>query len=386
MAALRRAIAPQQPDQFGVGFDAGREPWHRLEAAGIIAPPTTDPVDKKVIVTSDRSIKIERAWRVQNQTMWNQYSAGVERIASDISKGPPIDSDGAPGATPAGCTTRKTVMEPAKPGVVGGCSVGGQRLEEAAHNGFIPKADGFTDAARLDVNEAFFLHGTSTGTLKDIVNGGFNERFAGKTGSIFGAGSYFAQDIEKADQYTREGDDRYHSDEGEPLHHLHSELYPGGADDHPGDENGGVCYLLVGRVALGYPIRTNGRYRDPVYGVGGNPQGQYQCVAMDRDASDTGYVFAGGLSSTSRELEKLPGARNLTSGVRYHSLVVETVKRGGRGTVERFREFVSFHDMYSYPEFVVAYRRCNRSQGEQPTSMRSSPDEPEPEPEPEPGF
>ena len=147
----------------------------------------------------------------------------------------------------------------------------------------------------------------------------------------------------------------FHSKPSESLYRLHSELYPGGKDDHPGDENGGVCYVLVGRVVLGYPIRTNGMYRDPELGFTG------QCVAMDRGASDDGLVFPGGLQRPiSRELTKLPGARNLTVGVRYHSLVVETVKRGGSGTVERFREFVSFNDTYSYPcaLHLLCFYRC----------------------------
>jgi len=36
-----------------------------------------------------------------------------------------------------------------------------------------------------------------------VLHEGFNERFAGANrGALFGAGTYFAEDIEKADQYT----------------------------------------------------------------------------------------------------------------------------------------------------------------------------------------
>jgi hypothetical protein len=38
----------------------------------------------------------------------------------------------------------------------------------------------------------------------------------------------------------------------------HKDLYPGGAPEHPGDAGGGMCYVLLSRVALGYTLRTKG--------------------------------------------------------------------------------------------------------------------------------
>lgn len=67
-------------------------------------------------------------------------------------------------------------------------------------------------------------------------------------------------------------------------------LYPGGADEHPGD----VCYALVCRVTLGYTIRTKGRH----------PSIKGQCTAMDPGTSSTNMVFA---TNACRELVKLPG-------------------------------------------------------------------------------
>ena len=66
-----------------------------------------------------------------------------------------------------------------------GCSKGGQALEQAAKEGF---AKGGEDAARRDVNEAFFLHGLPKAFLADVLRTGFNERYSGaNAGSLFGA-------------------------------------------------------------------------------------------------------------------------------------------------------------------------------------------------------
>ena len=151
-----------------------------------------------------------------------------------------------------------------------------------------------------------------------------------------GDGSYFAQDVEKADQYTRTGD-AAHGESG--LDRLHKDLYPGGASEHPGEENGGVCYVLVTRVALGYTLRTKGRFFDPA-----TRQFSKQCVAMDPGATENGLTFI----PSGRDLLNLPPPFG-TSGVRYHSLLAEVTKNGGAGTIQRFREFVTFNAAYTYP-------------------------------------
>ena len=128
------------------------------------------------------------------------------------------------------------------------------------------------------------------------------------------------------------------------LSDRHKELYPGGADEHPGDQYGGVCYMLVTRVALGYMLRTKGRYFDPT-----KKQWSKNCVACDPGATEDGLTFI----PSGRDLQKLPAPFD-SSGVRYHSLVAEVTQSGGTGTIERFREFVVFHGTYTYP-YVIAH-------------------------------
>ena len=131
-----------------------------------------------------------------------------------------------------------------------GCSRGGEALEEAAKRGFDPSGE---DSIRQDVNEAFLLHGLPSDALQKVVESGFNQNYSGaNAGSLFGDGCYLTQDIEKADQYTKEAEDQYDGSGNE----LHKMLYPGGASDHPGN----VSYVLICRVAMGYSIRTRGRF------------------------------------------------------------------------------------------------------------------------------
>jgi hypothetical protein len=53
------------------------------------------------------------------------------------------------------------------------------------------------------INEVYLLHHTpSHQALPIILDQGFNERFAGSNcGTLYGAGSYFAEDVAKTDQY-----------------------------------------------------------------------------------------------------------------------------------------------------------------------------------------
>lgn len=85
------------------------------------------------------------------------------------------------------------MMKPKVPGIDGpGCSEGGMRLEEAAQTGFTSHAEGQVadDAGRQDVNETFLLHGLPKAVVMDIVQNGFDERYAGANkGTLFGAGS-----------------------------------------------------------------------------------------------------------------------------------------------------------------------------------------------------
>ena len=60
------------------------------------------------------------------------------------------------------------------------------------------------------------------------------------------------------------------------------------------------------------------------------------------------------VSENARQLVKLKGYEQ--TGVHFHSLLAET-DRGG--AIERFREFVVFDGKYTYPEFLLAYKRVS---------------------------
>ena len=180
MQALRRAIAPQQPDEFGKGFDAGAKPWLDINLPLLSAPGTckrhpggSQTPNMRAVCTckSERGIKIMKAWRVQNEQIWKTYATARERVADDVSHGPPIDSNEPP------ICNRAKLMQPKQDGIVApGCSKGGLNLEEAGQNGFTQSGE---DAIRRDVNEAFLLHGMPKETLADVLRTGFNERYSG---------------------------------------------------------------------------------------------------------------------------------------------------------------------------------------------------------------
>jgi Ca2+-binding EF-hand superfamily protein len=182
LQALRYAVGPQRRAEFGKGFDKGKH-W--------------DPIPH-----THRHINVVKAWRVQNEPLWKTFSTARERVADDVSRGPSIDSNDAP------VCNRAKLMKPKQPHITPehrntatpGCSAGGLRLEEAAKYGFTQQ----DDAARDDVNETFLLHGIPKHAVADVLQNGLDPRYSGAHGTIFGAGSYFAQDIEKADQYNGE--------------------------------------------------------------------------------------------------------------------------------------------------------------------------------------
>jgi hypothetical protein len=127
------------------------------------------------------------------------------------------------------------------------------------------------------VNESYLLTGLPASTLHAVLQNGLNERFSGaNAGTMFGEGSYFAEDAGKCDQYTRAADVAYK--QRPELRSLHDLLYQSG-DEHPGD----VCYMLVCRVVLGYTLRTQHSC-----GHGSDGRG----TAMDAGATDDGTVFA----------------------------------------------------------------------------------------------
>jgi hypothetical protein len=163
---------------------------------------------------------------------------------------------------------------------------------------------------------------------------GLNERFSGaNAGTMFGEGSYFAEDAGKCDHYTRAADPSFKN--SAEMHSLHDLLYES-ADEHPGD----VCYILVCRAILGYALRTQKPCNHGQHGRG---------TAMDDGATDDNTVFA---TRRHKELKPLSGTE---PPLHHHSLLVEL-----GGQIYRYREFVIFHGEQIYPEYVVAYKRGRR--------------------------
>ena len=373
---IRCAVQSTMPHELGVGFDQGQE-WAKL---GFQL--TCDESGKRKLthkISGKPMIDIKKAWRVENRDLWRRYNGGVVKIVNDISRGPPLDSEKRPKIDSDEIATYEdpqvlnyppTMQHPSGFNNNGRHRNMGPRgpVDDACSKGGGGFTDHHTDAARRNVNEAFLLHGLPADTLHKVLTNGLSEKFSGQVGSLFGEGIYFAECIEKADQYAKEAEKYYV--ERDPLH---AQLYPGGADDHPGD----VCYALLCRVAMGYTIRTDRRAR--------RRPGDNQCIALDGlAASETGMVFA---TNGARELVALPPSQRSEGQIRpiyHHSLVVEL-----GGDVVRFREFVTMHGEYTYPEYVIAYKRIVTDSSrppdgidvDQPEPQEGVPPELEPEPE-----
>ena len=148
---------------------------------------------------------------------------------------------------------------------------------------------------------------------------GLNERFSGSSaGAVFGDGIYLAEDCGKADQYVDV--DAAWDAESE----LHKRLY-GRTQRHPGS----VFYMLVCRVAIGAPIRTQQRGE----------------TATSMDTKQKCFPV------TVRELADIPG---VSPPIFHHSLVAEL-----GSAIVRYREVIVFHGEYVMPQFLLAYQRCS---------------------------
>jgi len=379
-------VAPSRASEFGLGRDSG----HDWLDAGLLDP-------------DQRNIRLVKAWRLQNEAVLHNYNSGLETITGFVSQGPPIDADELP------------VHNLRKIGIR-------RQLDQSAESGFLPDGG---DKARRDVNEVFLMHGLPKSTLHKVLNEGFNERFASaNAGALFGEGTYFAEDIEKADQYTgaphRAGDaaraaaeladaqENYQRLAGLPrersparaeeqmrkeqawlsatkqlqdavdgLAYLKAKLYPGRAEE-PDD----VCYVLVCRVALGYTIRTKGRQWDPV-----TKRWSRQCKPMDGTSTTRPpqpteedmarcmkepdgtmmlppQVFVPNASGTDGVFDANT-ERELVCipGFSAQGLRYQSLLVETGESILRFREFVLFHGNYVYPEYVVAYKRVGTGAG-----------------------
>ena len=202
---------------------------------------------------------------------------------------------------------------------------------------------------RAECNEVRLLHGTSPQHLLNILKDGFNERYAGSTaGQLLGAGAYFAEQIDKADQYAVRDEGSlqgtYTAQTSKPhpvtyersaLQALHQQLYNAGTVVHQGD----VFYVVVSRVVLGEALSTlDAKSAVAPAGVKGKE------------------IFH---SVSKRELRKNP-----VSQKPFHSLIGESCPhpslpsgRCSHGCQLRRREFVTFHATRAYPEYVIAYKR-----------------------------
>ena len=127
-------------------------------------------------------------------------------------------------------------------------------LANGAHRSGLPTTTarielggGLSIACPVDeANEALLLHGTSMDKLLKVLTNGLNERYSGSNaGTAFGEGVYLAEDVGKCDQYCT-ADARWLS-----SCELHRRLF-GKHNPHPGN----LYYVLVCRVALGYPAIT----------------------------------------------------------------------------------------------------------------------------------
>jgi serine/threonine protein kinase len=290
---LRHMVAETRPDDFGKGLDSGAE-WQR---AGL--------------QEGNRHSQFVRAWRLENTVLWKQYQARVERTNADLSRGPALDA--LPAARRSG-PIRAALRE------------GGQSLE---------------GGLRPECAECFLMHGCPIDNLGNILANGLDQGFAGtNAGNAFGVGIYFAEDIEKCDQYTRCPAKRLKSAQLEALAPLFQTLY--GGDECA--EHDDVLFILVCRATMGYSIRTTG-YDIP---MDGRELGK-TAPTQPRDPSCP--------SPGSKSIFHQPRTRKKLIGVvdpitkdviqpllHHHSLIAE---KGVR--IQRFREFVLFDGSSVYP-------------------------------------
>ena len=121
----------------------------------------TDPVKLKRPgidrsgTTHDR-LKLACAWRLENPALWEKYMVGVQEVMNGMKR---IRQGGVASAGGVPPLTRRV-------------------------------ADALPGDLRVDVNEAFLMHGTNAGVLINILSTGMNERFAGTAaGAVYGEGS-----------------------------------------------------------------------------------------------------------------------------------------------------------------------------------------------------
>jgi len=241
---------------------------------------------------SYNGLALATAWRIEHPKSQRQYESALESVTEDMAS---LDARGA---------------------------LKGDEHLEGMPTRIVTESEGLAAASGRPLvgsaNETHLLHGTSADVLLSVLSKGLNERYSGSNaGTAFGDGVYLAEDVGKTDQYTRV-DRRFDRNNA-----LHQRLY-GKHHEHPGD----VYYVLVCRVALGYPARTT------------------ECGKSAKHMKTRMPLFP----VSFRELADIP---NITPPKTYHSLIAEL-----GGNLGRFREFIIFHGDRCVPEYLVAYHRC----------------------------
>jgi hypothetical protein len=182
---------------------------------------------------------------------------------------------------------------------------------------------GSTGELRRDLNETYLMHGTSPEVLLDVISGGLNERYS--KSAAFGSGNYLAEDAGKNDQYVTS--DVKH----DAFPDLHNRIYSP-SHCHPNEK---IFYILVCRTTMGSFVRTTATV----------PFSTSTLWSLDNPGEKIFPI-------TTRELGPIPGT---TPRILYHGLVVEKSEN------LRYREFVTFHGDYVYPEYLLAYKRVDSS-------------------------
>jgi len=268
-------------EDLGVGRDVPPGPW-------------------KCDDCSDKYLKLAAAWRIENHSLFNSYSAALDLVGRDVAKLEYI-----------------------------GCA------KECCRSPLHDKLRGFRriareDNLRYDLNETFLLHGTKPETILSLLANGFNERFCG---GLFGHGLYLAEDPAKNDQYATIDSAYQGRSTTDPLSDLHKTLYSS-QYRHPGD----VYYIILCRVVLGHYITTQDGQKDDSTG---------KSVWAVRD----------------RELAAIPDTSPpihyhalIAQSTRY--LVANNLVSSSSGQrLDRYREFLQFNAQRTYPAYLLAYHR-----------------------------
>lgn len=233
-------------------------------------------------------MKLVCAWRVQNPVRTKKYLKFRERARAAVA------------SAPVGCQPREVSLKPSFANAT-------RTLIEESPDQLRP----------LDTSiiEVLLLHGAKPEALFPMLFQGLDPEMARRTG-LFGAGTYFAEDAVKVDQYATLDSKSRWKDGEHPLYDLHNKLYSHGLK-HPKD----VHYALVCRVVLG---------SNPAFTKDGktrlDPGKEHQSLFADHTR------------------KKIAGSE--------HALVAEP-----GGSVDRFREFVAFDPDAIDVEYLVAYKR-----------------------------